>query len=65
MKAAKPILPSQRWYFIGGLLAIILAVLFWRSFAPDYVHFPTTALWERRTRNGCSFLAAHLICGMT
>jgi hypothetical protein len=40
MKAAKPMNKIiERWYFIAGLLAIILAVLFWRSFAPGYVHF--------------------------
>src|SRR6185312_7271282 len=40
MKTAKPATPSKpRAYLIPLLLVGILAILFWKSFAPDYVHF--------------------------
>ena len=40
MKAAKSSPPAkQRAFLIPILLAVILAVLFWKSFLPDYVHF--------------------------
>ena len=40
MKTAKPgrVIPS-RGLFFAALLAVILAVLFWKSFLPGYVHF--------------------------
>jgi len=40
MKAAKSTTaPKSRGIIFATLLAIILAVLFWKSFLPDYVHF--------------------------
>ena len=44
MKAAKPkavaaTAPTPRAIFFAGLLAVVLAGLFWKSFVPGYVHF--------------------------
>ena len=43
MKAAKPKAVTAsampRGLFFAGLLAVLLAVLFWKSFLPGYVHF--------------------------
>jgi hypothetical protein len=44
MKVAKPKAATvaatmPRGIFFAGLLAILLAVLFWKSFLPGYVHF--------------------------
>jgi hypothetical protein len=40
MKTARPTTATRfRGIFFAGLLAAILAVLFWRSFLPGYVHF--------------------------
>ncbi len=44
MKAAKPnavtaTVATPRGLFFAGLLAVLLAALFWKSFLPDYVHF--------------------------
>ncbi len=33
------ILPKSRWRIAPLLLTVVLAVLFWRGFLPDYVHF--------------------------
>ena len=38
MKSA-PDTPKNRGWFAPLLLLIVLAVLFWRSFLPGYVHF--------------------------
>jgi hypothetical protein len=44
MKVAKPKVvtanaATPRGFFFAGLLAVVLAVLFWKSFLPGYVHF--------------------------
>src|SRR5580765_3329317 len=31
--------PPRQWPFAAGVLAVILAVLFFKSFLPGYVHF--------------------------
>jgi hypothetical protein len=45
MKAVKPTVApkSHKLFFFAALLAAILAVLFWKSFSPDYVHFSNDA----------------------
>src|ERR1035437_9792239 len=40
MKSAKPVPAiASRGLFFPVLLAVVLALLFWKSFLPDYVHF--------------------------
>jgi hypothetical protein len=39
MKNLKQTPPARTGWLAIGLIAVVLAVLFWRSFLPDYVHF--------------------------
>jgi len=57
MKVTKPkAAPKPREFFSAPvLLAVVLAVLFWKSFLPNYVHFSNDGPLGNKTPPGFNF----------